>query len=163
MAKIPPEKKEEDYQKFLKFAAGEITWAEIKGYPKSLLKFLAKTAYFHFQKGNYALAESLFKGLSIVDHTNWYYRAALGAIYQKQKLFEEAIDEYTTALDLQEGEVTALANRGECHLQLQNYSEALEDFKQVLSLDSQLKSPWSKRAKVLMDQLIRDGHGEGLK
>ena len=33
--------------------------------------------------GDFAAAESLFKGLSVIDHTNWYYRAALGTIYQK--------------------------------------------------------------------------------
>ena len=162
LAKIPRAKKEEDMRKFEKFVAGEMTWAEIKGYPKMLLKELARMAYLKFKIGDYNLAESLFKGLSIIDHANWYYRAVLGAVYQKQKLYEQAIEEYTMALSLNEKEVTSLTNRGECHLHLKNTIQARKDFEAAVMLDPEEKNSWGKRARVLLKKLIDEGHGEGL-
>ena len=159
---IPPEKKKEDMEKFEKFVSGEMTWAEIKGYPKSLLKGLARAAYNKFKTGDYQKAESLFKGLSIIDHTNWYYRAALGAIYQKQKLYDQAIEEFNIALSLNENEISALTNRGECFLSMENYAQALQDFEAVLALDKDQKNSWSKRAGVLKNRILEAGHGESL-
>lgn len=163
LSKIPDKKKEEDLKKFEKFVAGEMTWAEIKGYPKALLKLLAQLAYTKFQMGDYRLAESLFKGLSIIDHSNWYYRTALGAIYQKQKLYDQAIEEFNVALMLNEKEISSLTNRGECYIHLENYSEALQNLEAAINLDAEDKNSWGKRARVLKKKLIADGHGESLK
>ncbi|MBI2339106.1 MAG: tetratricopeptide repeat protein [Deltaproteobacteria bacterium] len=162
LAKIPREKKEEDMRKFEKFVAGEMTWAEIRGYPKTLLKELARMAYLKFKIGDFKLAESLFKGLSVIDHANWYYRAVLGAVYQKQKLYEQAIEEYNVALSLNESEVTSLTNRGECHLHLQNTIQARKDFEAAVRLDPDEKNSWGKRARVLLKKLKDEGRGEGL-
>lgn len=160
--KIPKKKKEEDLKKFEKFVAGEMTWAEIKGYPKALLKLLAQTAYMKFKSGDYKLAESLFKGLSVIDHTNWYYRTALGAIYQKQKLYDQAIEEFNIALSLNDKEISSFTNRGECYLNLENYAEALKDFEAAVSLDEEGKNAWGNRARVLKRKLIDEGYGEEL-
>ncbi len=160
--KIPQEKKEENLQKFKKFIAGEMTWAEIKGYPKNMLKELARIAYSKYQMGDYRVAESLFKGLSIIDHINWYYRSALGAIYQKQKLYDQALEEYTISLSLNPKEIGTLTNRGECRLHQQDYKGALEDFGQAIALDDTGKNLWSRRAQAFRDHLIKQGHGESL-
>lgn len=158
LAHASPEKREEDMRQFESFVSGELTWAEIKNFPRPLLKEIANVAYLKFQRGELKGAEALFKGLSIIDHTNWYYRAALGAIYQKQKLYEEAIEEYKTALLFHPKEITALTNRGECHMCLGMYVEALADFKEALSIDPQLVNPWTKRAKVLHAKLVKEGY-----
>lgn len=162
LARVPREKKEEDFKKFEKFVKGEITWAEIKGYPKSMLKELARMAYLKYQTGDFRLAESLFKGLSIIDHVNWYYRAALGAVYQKQKLYEQAIEEYSMALSLNDKEIASLTNRGECYLHLENYSQALNDFEKAIQIDADEKNSWGKRARVLQKKIIDEGHGNPL-
>lgn len=157
LTKIPRGKKEEDLRKLEKFVSGEMTWAEIKGYPRALLKELAQIAYLKYKSQDYKTAETLFKGLSIIDHTNWYYRSALGAIYQKQGLFEQAIEEYTIALSLNEKDLSTLANRGECHLKLENFQDALGDFNAILVLDPGQKSLWAKRAGVLKKRLEAQG------
>ncbi len=162
LARVPREKKEEDFKKFEKFVKGEITWAEIKGYPKSMLKELARMAYLKYQTGDFRLAESLFKGLSIIDHVNWYYRSALGAVYQKQKLYEQAIEEYTMALSLNDKEIASLTNRGECYLHLENYQSALNDLTAAIALDHEGKNSWGKRARVLQKKIIDEGHGNPL-
>lgn len=153
LANVSDEKKEEDYKKFEKFVSGELTWAEIKNYPRTFLKELAEIAYLKYRSGDYVISESLFKGLSIIDHTNWYYRAALGTIYQKQDLLEQAIDEYSTALMFEENEISCLVNRGECYLRLSQNEEAKADFEKAVALDSQQKNPWGKRAFVLLKKI----------
>ena len=157
LAKIPREKKEEDLRKLEKFVSGEMTWAEIKGYPRAMLKELAEIAYLKFKSKDYPTAETLFKGLSIIDHTNWYYRAALGAIYQKQGLFEQAVEEYTIALSLNDAELSVYGNRGECHMRLENHAEAFADFSVILSRDPEEKSVWAKRARIFVRSLEAKG------
>lgn len=158
---IPEEQKRLELEKFEKFVAGELTWSEVKGIPRATLKILAEIAYQEFVKGYYPKAETLFKGLSIIDHSNWYYRAALGAIYQKQKLYAEAIEEYSMALTINESEITCLTNRGECYLLLNQYTKANEDFTTAISLDKDNKNNWAKRARAYQKRLIDEGliHG----
>lgn len=158
LGQVPEEQRSADLEKFKKFVSGEMTWAEIRGIPRSTLKILAEIAYNEFVKGNYRLSESLFKGLSIIDHSNWYYRAALGAIYQKQKLYEDAIAEYSMALTINDQEITSLANRGECYMRLENYPRALDDFSRAVELDPEGKNNWARRARAYRQKLIQEGH-----
>lgn len=159
LSEVSPEQKKKDYEKFQMFVRGEITWAEIKGFPKYMLKELSTIAYTHYKTGDYRLAESLFKGLAIIDHVNWYYRSALGAIYQKQKLYEQAIEEYDMALTLNTQELSSLTNRGECQMRLNNFSAALADFDAALALDPQAVNSWTKRAQRLKQRLNMEGRG----
>lgn len=152
---LSPEKKEEDFQKFIKFIRGEMTWAEIKGYPQEALKLISKYAFAQFKRGEFQEAETLFKGLSIMDHNHWYYRAALGAIYQKQNRYEDALEEYDAALELKEDEMSSLTNRGECRLHLGDREEAFKDFDSAIKLDPDGKNPWAKRARILRSQALR--------
>ena len=137
-----------------KFVTGEMTWAEIKHIPTSMLKELARVAYLKFKTGDYRKAEILFKGLAVLDHLNWYFRAALGAVFQKQGFFEQAIDEYTMALELKPGEVTSLVNRGQCHLKSGDTDAALADFNTVIQQGLLADNPWLKRACTLSQAIL---------
>ncbi len=150
LAALPKEQKEKDWEGFKKFVTGEITWAELTSIPKSVLKAIAEIAYYKMTKGDYAVSEVLFKGLSVIDHANWYYRAALGAIYQKQKQHAEALEEYSNAIVLSDTEVSTFVNRAECHLALGDKPSAIADLKQALVLDPQVTSRWGKRAKSVL-------------
>lgn len=151
--KIPKEKIREDWINFKRFVKGEATWAEIKGYPKTFLKLLTKAAYAQYRSGNTGRAEILLKGLAVIDHKNWYYRALLGSIYQKRKQYDAAVEEYSTALYLNNREVSCTVNRGECYLKLKKLAEAKVDFQYALQLDPGFKTPWAKRSKVLMENM----------
>lgn len=153
---LPAKKKEEDFRQFERFIKGEITWAELKGYPQSFLKLLTQTSYMIYKSGDLGRAEILFKGLAIIDHTNWYYRSVLGSIYQKQKQYTQAIDEYGMALSLNEKEIASLTNRGECYWHLNNQANAEADWKLAIQLDPQLKTPWGKRASTLLNKVAHD-------
>lgn len=163
LGKFSQEEKQENLRQFLKFVSGEMTWAEVRNIPRFLLRELAKVAYMRFKLKKYDKAESLFKALAVVDHTNWYYRAALGAVYQKQHLYEQAIDEYSMALELHDNEISSLVNRGECYLMLKDYDAALQDFAQISKLKLAENNPWLKRASVLSQRVLmmkgRETHG----
>lgn len=148
-----PEKQKEDREKIKKFLKGELSWAEVQGMPKRVVREVSKLGYLKFKQGNYTQAEILFKGLALIDHNNYYYRVALGATYQKQKLYDQALEEYTKVLMLNDQEKTALTNRGECYLKLKNYAEALNDFNRVVKLDPEEKNPWANRARLLKKKL----------
>jgi tetratricopeptide (TPR) repeat protein len=156
LAAIPAAEKQGHLDAFKKFVSGELTWAEVKHVPRRLLKELAKVAYFKFQKGDFKGAEILFKGLAIIDHTNWYYRVALGAIFQKQGCLNQAIEEYGVALTLKEDEVVSLVNRGECHLKSGDLDAALEDFTAVGRLPLPEGNPWKRRATLLSQKILTE-------
>lgn len=150
---IPPEEKQRRLNDYKKFVSGEITWGEISKVSKRMQKELARVAYLSFKMKDYNRAETLFKGLAVVDHTNWYYRAALGAVYQKQNKYEEAIEEYTIALKIKQDEVSCYVNRGECCMLLDDFEAAKKDFEHVLHMKLAKNNPWLIRVKALMQRM----------
>lgn len=157
LASVSPEERAQDFERFEKFIEGELTWAEVAAIPKALLKEITQIAYLKFKMNDHAVAETLFKGLAIIDHTNWYYRSALGAIYQKQQLFEQAIDEYSVSLMFEENEPSTLVNRGECYYSLGRKEEAKKDLEKAASLDKDGVNRWAKRASALLAKIHKDG------
>lgn len=150
----PDSDKKKSVEAIEKFVTGELTWAEIKNVPRTLLKELARVAYQKFRGGDYRTAEILFKGLAVLDHLNWYFRAALGAVFQKQAMFEQAVDEYTMALELNPDELTSRVNRGQCFLQLGDHDAALADFDHVMKMKLDANDPWFKRARTLSHAIL---------
>lgn len=150
---VSPEEKKKSVDEFYKFVSGEMTWAEIRKISRRMQKELARIAYFKFKMKDYAKAETMFKGLAIIDHTNWYYRAALGAIYQRQKKYEDAVDEYGTALDLKEDEASCFVNRAECFLMMREFDAAKRDLDAVSGLNIPPNSPWRLRSALLAQRL----------
>lgn len=151
LSRVTEDEKKRNFEMIEKFVAGELTWAEIKRVPQSLLRHLAKIAYHEFKTGNFKKAEELFKGLAVLDHKNWYYRAALGAVFQKQGMYEHAVEEYGAALKLNPGEVTSLVNRGQCRMELNDATAAREDFDAAAGLPLEPMNPWLKRARTLSE------------
>lgn len=156
LRQIPDAEKKNTFDAFRKFVSGDLTWAEVQHVPKRLLKELAKIGYLKFQMADYQGAEILFKGLAIIDHNNWYYRAALGAVYQKQGFYDSAIDEFTVALQIKEDEITSLVNRGECYMKIHDFDSALEDFTRATQAEVEENNPWKKRAVTLSKQIVGD-------
>lgn len=146
---FPKDQRQKSLEEFYRYINGEMTWAEIRKISRRLQKEVARVAYLKFKMREYDSAETLFKGLAVIDHRNWYYRAAMAAIYQRQRKYEQAIEEYTTALQLKPDEVTALVNRGECRAILKDFAGAMADFDRMLALPLPEGNPWVARTKVL--------------
>lgn len=151
---LPAQERDEQVRLIQKYVAGEMTWAEIKNVPQSLLKQLARVAYARYKVGDLKTAELLFKCLSIVDHQNWYYRSALGTILQKQSQFEAAVEEFNLVQELYPNEVTSLVNRGICWAKLKEYDLAMEDFSRVSELSLDINHPWVKKARLLSHAIL---------
>jgi len=105
--------------------------------------------YNFFSEGRLEEAKKIFEGLAVLDPNHPYVQTMLGAIYQRMKQYDRAIVRYTFALKLHPNDVCALTNRGEIYLMLGRFTEAADDLKRALQLDSQKKTPAAYRARLL--------------
>lgn len=153
LERIDPKDAEQALKDIEAFVEGEMTWAEVQGIPQQLLFDIAERGYLKFKGGRLQEAESLFRGLSMLDHKTAYFHTALGAIYQKQENYLDALAEYTVALELDPEDITALVNRGEVYYLVGYVDEPLQDFEGALRLDPEGKDPWGNRARFLKKRL----------
>jgi tetratricopeptide (TPR) repeat protein len=156
LEKIKPEDAEEAVKKVERFMAGEITWAELQGVPHQVISEMAEYGYSQFQRGKLKEAETIFKGLSVLDHKNGYYHTILGAIYQRMDKLGDALAEYTVAIELNGNDIPAHVNRGEIYYRCGYVDEPMADFEKAISLDSQGKDPWANRARYLKNTLLQE-------
>lgn len=90
-----------------------------------------------FATGQYGSA--LFSFTCIIDEIDASYVPAYTSraiVYTAQRNYDEAIEDYTAALELQPGLAAALNNRGIVYAAQGKYEEALADFGAVLSADA---------------------------
>src|SRR5262245_16809689 len=105
--RIDPKDSEMALKNIEEFIEGDATWAQVQGVPQQMLVDIAERGYLKFKSGRLGEAETLFKGLSMIDHKTAYYHTALGAIYQKQEKYLDALAEYTVATELDPQDTTA--------------------------------------------------------
>jgi len=151
-AKTGPAKKEEGVtlEKMRKFVRGEITLAQLENMSREKLYDFAELGYSLFQSGKLEEATRIFEGLVTYNPYDAYFHSALGAIYQKQKLYDQAIKQYDLAIKLNPKDICSLTNRGETYLILGKIKEAAADLKVAVSLDPQQKDPWAMRSRALI-------------
>lgn len=154
--KIDPKDSEKALKDLEEFIHGDSTWAQVQGIPQQLLVDVAERGYLKFKSGRFKEAEILFKGLSILDHKTAYYHTALGAIYQKQENYLDALAEYTVAAELDPEDTTAFVNRGEIYYMLGLEDEPMQDFESAIKLDPEGKDPWANRARFLKKQFLEE-------
>ncbi len=154
---VSEEQKRKTYEDFQKFVNGDMTWAELRGISKRLQKELARFAYLQLKLKNYKKAELMFKGLAMVDHTNWYFRGALGSVYQSQTLYHFAIQEYGIALELKPDEPSVLLNRAESYLFLKRFDEAKADLQAILAQDKDSQGIWGPKAELVIRRMKQLG------
>ncbi|HEX5033068.1 MAG TPA: tetratricopeptide repeat protein [bacterium] len=152
--KIDPKDSEKALRDLEEFIQGDSTWAQVQGIPQQMLLDIAERGYLKFKSGRMKEAEILFKGLSALDHKTAYYHTALGAIYQKQENYLDALAEYTAAIELDPEDVTAYVNRGEIYYLLGSDDLPMQDFEAAIQLDPQGKDPWANRARFLKKQVL---------
>lgn len=94
---------------------------------------------------------NIFKGLAFIDPQNPYLRTLLGSVLQQQGREEEAMEQYTEALNLFPEDISALTNRGELYLKAGNVMGAAEDLQHAVQLDLMGKHPAANRARLLLN------------
>ena len=86
--------------------------------------------------GKYAEAEQqLLAGKSKDTAGSYLYSYNLGNVYFLQSRFTEAEEAYTTALAARRAYPPAVLNRANTYVKLENYPQALEDYKFYLNLE----------------------------
>lgn len=151
--RIPKDEQEKIEKKVEQFMQGTIGLAEFEGYPPELLYQIAKIGNSYVDLGKLKEAEAIFKGLALLDHNNYYYRGMLGAIYQRQRHYIDAITQYSLAIVMNPEDIPSYTNRGECWLKVGVHADALADFAKVLSLGEKKVDPWVNRARILHKNL----------
>lgn len=140
---------------FYRFASNKISIADVARLPRKQLMRLAEVGHLKLKYGRYEEAHEIFNALARVDHKNYYFRSALGGVFQKMKKWIEAVANYSMALILNPNDIVSLVNRGEVFLRHEKYKRAAEDFRKAILLDRAGKNLWSNRARSLVIALKR--------
>ena len=132
-----------------KFILGEATWAQLVGMSMEEAYAIASYGFSLYTEGKYHDARAVFEGLVVCNPYDPYFHSMLGACYQMLDMWDEALEEYAIATDLNPEDVNALVNRGELRLKQGQFSQALADFEKALQGDQSATGPALARAKVL--------------
>ena len=128
---------------------GEITWAQLQGMTVDEAYSIAEYGYSLFKEGRYHDARAIWEGLIICNPYDAYFHNMLGATYHQLDMDEEAAEEYSTAIELDEEHLHAYVNRGELLLQNGEFERAQADLRKAIELDPEGKSDASVRARSL--------------
>jgi Flp pilus assembly protein TadD len=141
------------------------TWSELKNGSVKLIDAIGADAkqqaalllmgHRFFEQGKLKEARRIFGGLAVLDNSNPYVYAMLGAIFQKEERHELALSCYNKSLELFPEDINSLVNRGETLLKLGRFAEAALDFKQSITLDPSQQHPAANRARLLV-LLVQD-------
>ena len=135
--------------KLKSFARGEMTWAEVEGMTWEEAKAIAQVGCDLATAGRLEEARIIFEGLVAGNPKDSASRAALGTVYQKLGRLDEAISEYSAALDHDPKNPVALANRGELRLKAGDRG-GFTDIANAVDADPHGETSAGRRAKGLV-------------
>lgn len=138
-----------------RWARGEATLQEIKGYTEEELYLIAQTGYTLFLNGKVKDAQAVFEGLVAVDPRNDYYYRALGVVYHRQGDAERALRQFTHAITVSPRSAAAYVNRAEVHISRRDFERALQDLQAAIQVTFDLSVPIARKAFALQRLLRR--------
>ena len=138
-----------------KWAAGQITLKELKGYSDDELYAIAHTGYFFLMQGKNNEAKTLFEGLVAIDPRNDYYYRALGVIFHKLGDAERAIKQFGYAIRVSPRSAAAYVNRAEVFLATSRFSEAATDLQRALEHVTPRDVALARKARALLSVVGR--------
>ena len=133
-----------------KWAAGQVTLKELKGYTDDELFAIAHTAYFFLLQGKNQEARTLFEGLVAIDPRNDYYYRALGVIFHKLGDEERAIRQFGYALQVNSRSAVAYLNRSEVYISQSDYASAVPDLEKAVACVGPKDTQLARKAKALL-------------
>jgi len=138
-----------------RWAAGEVTLAELDGLSLADLKQIATTGHMLLQTGQLDDAAVIFKGLVALSPRVSYFHTALGAIALAAGRPEEALARLDEAVRLDGKNAEALVHRGEARLRSGRSNEALADLRAAVALDERQVRQVTQRAKALLEAALK--------
>jgi len=136
-------------KKLKAFAQGKMTWAEVEGMTFEEAKAIAQVGCDLAAAGRIEEARIIFEGLVEGNPKDSASRAALGTVYQRLGRFDDAVAEYTAAVEHDGDNPVALANRGEIRLRRGDRG-GLEDLFKAVRADPQGETAAGRRARSLV-------------
>ena len=139
-----------DKERFVKFLEGKKSFGELIGLTAREAYAISAFGHNFMEQSRFAEAEAIFTGLIVLAPKDPYHHVSLAALYQRQQLAEEAVAEYSVALELEPGNVDALLNRGELHLLAGRVKQGVEDLVAALNKRGpDDRSPRLQRARLM--------------
>ena len=132
-----------------KFLFGEITWAQLMGLSMEEAYNIAEYGYGLYEEARYHDARAVFEALVLANPYDAYFHNVLGAVYQQLDMQDEALEQYSIAIDLDPEAMHAFVNRGEMLLQNGQFEQALDDLNTAIKLDKSGADPAVLRARAL--------------
>lgn len=138
-----------------RWARGDVTLQELKGYTTEELYFIAQHGYTLFLNGKIQDAQTVFEGLVAIDPRNDYYYRALGVVYHRRGDAERAIRQFTNAIKVAPRSVSAYVNRAEVHISRRDFDNALDDLDKGIKTSRDPDDPITRKARALRSLLLR--------
>jgi Flp pilus assembly protein TadD len=138
-----------------KWAAGQITLKELKGYTDDELYAIAHTGYFFLMQGKNNEAKTLFEGLVAIDPRNDYYYRALGVIFHKLGDAERALKQFGYAIRVSPRAPAAYVNRAEVYIATSRYQEAASDLRKALEFMGNRDGALARKTRALLGVVTR--------
>jgi tetratricopeptide (TPR) repeat protein len=142
-------------ENIVKFLAGQITLAQLQGMTMEEAYGLAAHGYRYYKEAKYHDARTIFEGLVVCNPYDSYFHTMLGAVYQELDMAQEAMIEYTTAIDLDPNALHAHVNRARLNTEQGKLDEALADLERAVALDPDNRDPATVRARALASALAQ--------
>lgn len=139
-----------------KWASGEATLKELKGYSAEELYSISQLGYSLFLNGKIRDARIIFEGLVAIDPKNEYYYRALGVVYHREGDAERALKQFGHAITVSgKRSAAAFLNRAEVHISRRDMERALIDLEQTIRLTGEPRDPLYRKARALRSLLSR--------
>lgn len=138
-----------------RWAKGEATLQEIKGYSDEQLFHVAQHGYTLYLNGKFKDAQTIFEGLVAIDPRSDYYYRALGVVYHRRGDAERAIRQFNHAAKVNPRSVAAYVNRAEVHISRRDIRRALDDLDKAAKVARDPLQPIVRKAHALRALLLR--------
>lgn len=139
-----------------KWAEGQSTLRELKGYTPEELHCISQLGYTLFLNGKIRDARIVFEGLVAVDPRNEYYYRALGVVYHREGDAERALRQFGHAITVSgRRSAAAYVNRAEVHISRRDMDRALQDLEAALRIAADPQNPLYRKARALRQLLTR--------
>lgn len=136
-----------------RWARGEKTLQELKGYTPEELYAISQQGYSLFLNGKVRDAQVVFEGLVALDPRNEYYYRALGVVYHRLGDVERALRQFTHAITVAPRNPAGYVNRAEVHIARRDMSRALADLEKAVRVARSTSDPMARKANALRSLL----------
>ncbi len=134
---------------------GDITVGEFFGLSQRSLYAIANIGHQMLKAHNFEGARDVFEGLVAAAPYDSVFRTHLGATYANLERYDEALEQYTKAINFNYANSDALTGRGELLLRAKRVPEAIRDLQAAVKYDPSNQKASTARARTILTLLQR--------